>query len=588
MSLENYIKNKNALCYLFPEKNNIDVKNIKPTTRNFKQLMADIDHKVNEQNKNREKLWLSSPFDIEAYFCDEHDNNYGLLLSWETLKTRKKHKWYMPAGLLAGDGKEILSKFLSEGIEINYSKKAKEKLLSYISMNSPSKRFTLVERVGWYKNYFVLPGTIYPINNELVLKSSTELERQFESSGTLEDWQETIAKYAKNNSKLILALSCAFAAPLLKLVNEESGAIHLVGNSSLGKTTALQVAASVWGASSFIKQWRITCNALEVVAQNHNDCLLPLDELAQADSKQVSDMVYMLANNQGKKRLKSDVTMKGTHNWSTLIFSTGEIDIATKVQETNKRSFAGMEVRFVSIPANCNNGHGIFEDLHGFKNGDALSKYLKNVCSKYYGTAIGKYLEGLTKDIESAITQIKQTQQEFKNKYLPENTSGQVTRVANRFGLIAAAGELAIKFGILSSLNQGDAQEAISKCFKSWLIARGNTKDLKKKTAITQVKAFLEKYGESRFINISDISSLAKPIDRAGYKQRIEGVFHYYILPEVYKNEVCKGLNYKQVSQYLAQKGLLITDNQGRSVESKYLPDIGKIRVYHLTGEILA
>ncbi len=384
-----------------------------------------------------------------------------------------------------------------------------------------------------------------------------------------------------------MALSCSFAAPLLKLVNEESGAIHLVGSSSLGKTTALQVAASVWGSSSFIKQWRVTCNALEVVAQNHNDCLLPLDELAQADSKAVSDMVYMLANNQGKRRLKSNITMKEVHNWGTLIFSTGEIDIATKVQETNKRSFAGMEVRFVSIPANCNSGFGIFEDLHGFKNGELLSRHLKDACSKYYGTAITKYLEGFTADIDSVITQVKQISQEFKNKYLPESSSGQVTRVANRFGLIAAAGELAIKFGILSSLNQGDAQEAISKCFKSWLIERGNTKDLEQKKAIAQVKSFLEKYGESRFINISDISSLIKPIDRAGYKQRIEGVFHYYILPEVYKNEVCKGLNYRQVSQYLIQKGFLIPDSQGKSMEVKHLPDVGKIRVYHIADKIL-
>ena len=584
MSLENYIKNKHALCYVFPEKkkDNEEVKSIH-SIKDAKELIA----KITNQQDAREKLWLSSPFDIEAYFCDEHDNNYGLLLSWETPKTKQKHKWYMPAGRLAGDGKEILSKFLSEGIEINYSKKAKEKLLAYISMNSPSKRFTLVEKVGWYKNHFVLPGKIYPINDDLVLRSNNELERQFETSGTLADWQTTIAKYAKNNSRLILALSCAFAAPLLKLTNEESGAIHLSGNSSLGKTTALQLAASVWGSNSFIKQWRVTCNALEVVAQNHNDCLLPLDELAQADSKQVSDIIYMLANNQGKRRLKSDITMKGTHNWSTLIFSTGEIDIATKVQEVNKRSFVGMEVRFVSMPANCNGGYGIFEDLHGFKNGETLSRHLKETCSKHYGTAIQKYLECLTTDIDSVNGHIKQIQQNFKNKYLPENSSGQVARVAGRFGLIAAAGELAIKFGILSSLTAEDGVEAVAKCFKAWLIDRGNTQDQELKTAIVQVKAFLEKYGESRFINITDTSSLIKTIDRAGYKQRIEGVFHYYILPEVYKNEVCRGQNYKQVSQYLIQKGFLVTDSQGKSMEVKHLPDVGKIRIYHVTDKIL-
>lgn len=382
-------------------------------------------------------------------------------------------------------------------------------------------------------------------------------------------------------------MSCAFAAPLLHLVNEESGAIHLVGNSSLGKTTALQVASSVWGSNSFIKQWRMTCNALEVVAQNHSDCLLPLDELAQADSKLVSDMIYMLANNEGKRRLRSEIVLRTQHNWRTLILSTGEIDIATKVQEASKRAFAGMEVRFVSLSANCDTGCGIFEDLHGFKNGDQLSKHLKEASNKYYGTAIQKYLEQITNDLEAITTQIKQIQQEFKGKYIPENSSGQVARVASRFGLIAAAGELAIQFGILP-MPKGDVTEAVAKCFKAWGNERGNTHDLEQKIAIEQVKNFLEKYGDSRFINISDFSSLIKPIDRAGYRQKIEEAFHYYVLPEVYKNEVCRGLNYKQVSKYLIQRGLLISDNEGKSVESKRFPDVGKIRVYHISGKILA
>ena len=430
MGLENYRMNKTALCYLIPKKNkenekeNEEVRRI-DSAQDIKNLVANLDNKIEKQ----EILWLSSPFDIEAYFCDEHDNNYGRLLSWETINTKKRHKWYMPAYLLGGDGRDIFDKFLSEGIEINSNKKAKQKLLEYISICSPQQKLTLVESSGWYKNHFILPNQIYPQNNELILRSSSNIEQQFKTSGSLVDWQNNIAKYAKNNSQLILALSCAFAAPLLHLVNEESGAIHLVGNSSLGKTTALQVAASVWGAPSFIKQWRMTCNALEVVAQNHSDCLLPLDELAQADSKAVSDMIYMLANNEGKRRLRSEIVLRSQHNWRTLILSTGEIDIATKIAESNRKSFAGMEVRFVSLPANCNTGHGIFEDLHDFKNGEELSRHLKNASSKFYGNAIQKYLECLTSDLEAITAQIKQIQQEFKVKYIPENSSGQIARV---------------------------------------------------------------------------------------------------------------------------------------------------------------
>ncbi len=104
--------------------------------------------------------------------------------------------------------------------------------------------------------------------------------------------------------------------------------------------------------------------------------------------------------------------------------------------------------------------------------------------------------------------------------------------------------------------------------------------------AIAQVKSFLEKYGDSKFINIGEISP-TKPTERFGYKQKFDGVFHYYVLPEIYKNEMCKGLNYKQVTKYLLEKGLLVADTQGRSVEVKHLPDVGKIRIYHFTGEIL-
>jgi uncharacterized protein (DUF927 family) len=45
----------------------------------------------------------------------------------------------------------------------------------------------------------------------------------------------------------VLAISAAFAGPLLNLIDAESGGFHLRGASSIGKTTALVLAGSVWG-----------------------------------------------------------------------------------------------------------------------------------------------------------------------------------------------------------------------------------------------------------------------------------------------------------------------------------------------------
>ena len=107
---------------------------------------------------------------------------------------------------------------------------------------------------------------------------------------------EEIAAKCVGNSRLVLAVSAAFAAPLLPLVNAESGGLHLVGTSSIGKTTTLLVAASVMSNERYIQQWRATSNGLESVAANYNHALLPLDEIAQADPKDIGEAVYLLSN----------------------------------------------------------------------------------------------------------------------------------------------------------------------------------------------------------------------------------------------------------------------------------------------------
>jgi putative DNA primase/helicase len=43
------------------------------------------------------------------------------------------------------------------------------------------------------------------------------------SAGTLEEWQQHVAKYAPGNSRLAFSISAAFAAPMMRTVDAESG-----------------------------------------------------------------------------------------------------------------------------------------------------------------------------------------------------------------------------------------------------------------------------------------------------------------------------------------------------------------------------
>jgi putative DNA primase/helicase len=78
-----------------------------------------------------------------------------------------------------------------------------------------------------------------------------------------------VAALCVGNSRLAFAVACAFAGPLLRPAGVESGGFHYRGDSSSGKTTALKVAASVYGGAGYLQRWRTTDNALEAIAAQH-------------------------------------------------------------------------------------------------------------------------------------------------------------------------------------------------------------------------------------------------------------------------------------------------------------------------------
>ena len=93
----------------------------------------------------------------------------------------------------------------------------------------------------------------------------------------------------------------------------ESGCFHLYGLSSMGKTTCLRTAASVWGSGAdggYVRTWRSTANGLEATLAGANDTFLPLDEVGQADGRELGQALYMTAGGVGKQRMRRDASLK--------------------------------------------------------------------------------------------------------------------------------------------------------------------------------------------------------------------------------------------------------------------------------------
>lgn len=379
---------------------------------------------VDRDGKPTAPEWVCSRLVVEARTQDTDGQNWGYFLSFDDPQGKPK-QWAMPARMLAGDGGEYRAVLLGLGLRLSSSPRARNLLTQYIQTREPEDFATCTDRIGWHGTSFVLPHTTITNTDErLVFQSEAAMENTFKTKGTAQQWRDRVASLCRSNSRLVFAVACAFAGPLLRPAGVESGGFHFRGGSSGGKTTALKVAASVYGGSNYLQRWRTTDNALEAIAAQHCDGLLILDELAQVDPKTAGECAYMLANEQSKGRANRSGGLRTRLTWRLLFLSAGELSLADHMAEGMKRTRTGQEVRMADIPADCELGMGAFECLHSFEDGAEFSRALVTLSGNCYGAVGREWLQYLVNHADTLKARIKQSALILVRQFVPEAASG--------------------------------------------------------------------------------------------------------------------------------------------------------------------
>ncbi|WP_191831132.1 DUF927 domain-containing protein [Pseudomonas fluorescens] len=547
---------------------------------------------------------VCSPLEILARTRDEKGQNWGLLVEFDDPDGEKK-RWNIPARTMTGDfGKDVLGPLVDMGLRLAGSRSgrhARNDLQSYLQGFDSSQRARLVTRLGWHNNAFLLPDRQIGQHGEhLHFYDAGALLPPINESGTLEQWQRQIGALCVGNHRLAFVVSTAFAGPLLHLVGHESGGFHLYGDSSGGKTTHLQVAASVYGGPRLVRSWRSTDNALESIAAAHSDGLLILDEIGMCDARIIGETVYMLGNGTGKARANDrGQAGRSVQEWRLLFLSTGEKTLAQHMAEANKELKAGMEVRMLAVPADASKGLGMFDSLCGFEDAAALSDALKVRVTKYYGTPLTAFLEALCAPgkLLGWVSILRRTLEQFIAQNLPASASGQVQRAALRFGLAGAAGELATALGV-TGWADGAAITAARVCLHAWLAERGGAGNMEGEAIMARLRQVIERFGESRFTRWESTAAKIdehgpRTIDRLGFRKTIEHglgdslhtTITYYVLPEAWRSEVFRGMNITAVNRELIERGVLQTDKGGKASCTVRLPGMGMQRCYVVLSE---
>jgi len=526
-------------------------------------------------------LWIAAPFQIVGRVRDSQSEGWGLLLEWKDAD-KKTHRVEVADAELHGEISALCGKLASQGLKITMGRN-RQYLLQYLNDAAVEKRINSFPRTGWNEIHgkveFVLPG-----QDDIIVDGAAV--SPYEQAGTLEDWQRSIGRLVAGHNRPMFAVATAFAAPLLRLLNGEGGGFNLRGSSSIGKTTALRAAASVWGRADehgIIRTWRGTANGIEGTATLFSDTLLPLDELGVASGQEVGNIVYSLTSGVGKQRAQRDGSARPPRFWRVMILSTGELGIADKIREGGKRVRAGQEIRILDLDADAGKGSGIFDNGDGAKIADEIRAAAAETS---YGTAGPAFIKAIEDDGLKKATDDLVAMHEALTARLTEGVQdAQAKRAARRFALVGAAGELAIELKILP-WEASTVATATEEMFRAWHLDRGNGPG-EVRNALAQIRSLLEQHGDSRFDSASGVGGDKLAVrDRLGWVRAPCGEHQWLIPPETWKAVFCNGFDHSTIAQALAERGMMLRDSEGKTSRPENING-KKLRVYVLTAKIM-
>jgi len=540
-----------------------------------------------EKDGETQWMWLCSPLRVLSLPRDRSGTGWGRLVE-VTDPDGKNHRWAIPARMFAGDGSDLRAGLLDLGLNLAPGLAARHALTDLLQRWMPDARALTADRLGWADEacaaFICGDGRVIGADDVVYQHENTPAAAaEMKPAGTLEGWREAVAAPCAGNTLMVAAVSLAFAGPLLEPLGMDGGGLHLRGASSRGKSTVQRVAVSAWGSPRFLHSWRATSNGLEGVAAACNGSLLALDEIGEVSGREAGAAAYMLANGAGKARANRSGAARAALRWRVAVLSSGEITLADKMAEAGSRAAAGQAVRLLDVAAD-GRPHGAFDTLHGAPDGASFADRLREATAQHYGTAGPAFVSAFLDDREAAVASARAAINAFREMAVQRfglSGEGQTERATARLGLVAAAGELATRFG-LTGWKPGTAVEAALDVLGEWLDGRGGGGPAEAREAVARVREFLVAHGDARFEPVTGHEDDRPVIDRAGWRDDN----FFYIATDRWRR-IHAGADPKRAARHLLDAGFL-KDGEGKNLATKAPRGVkGRPRVYAVGADIM-
>lgn len=520
-----------------------------------------------------DRLWLCDPLELVGTGKDE-SANYFYIFKWQNQDETQPRIEAVNCGEFGTETAWRLLK--NKGLKMTPRTQTQFLVEHFHAQSADVEKWSVTNCTGWHKGAYLLPsGEIIGEPKEpIIFKNKSANANGYETKGSLASWQAEIARYTNKNTSMMLAIATALTSPILRLVNADSFGVHLFNSSTKGKTTALNVANSVYGDPTLIDlSWNTTPHALNNEANSRNDGFITLDELGQAKRiHDVENIAYSLFNEKGRAQGMKEGGNNELSRWKITALSTGEKDVEGFLKSKGLDINAGQLVRLLNIPL-------IEADhLHGFDNNKAHADHLNEASKNNFGVIGREWIRYLTTNKETVRAEYKRLNQVWQNR-IAKNSASQVQRVASRFALLETALQLSTP---LTLWDADECRECLIKSFNDWLADYGNG-DREEVKILEFFNGWLDENAESMFIQIPKSEHDRAIRECYGYRileiagQRKE---HFYIYPKSF-NQLIVDSNFpkKSVLHYMEKFKMIKPgkEQEKRPFQHKATKDLEKL-----------
>ena len=253
----------------------------------------------------------------------------GWVLNFTTNDNNRELKISVPSEMVGS--RDMLAKTLnSQGFTVDPDevKLIGKFIVSWIQKLRESKNAVVsASPFGWVIEHgktkgFAYGGRVWSSGGDSASAQGDALiSLRYTPKGSLDTWKDAcriITDQQRPGLDLIIAM--AFGAPLMRFTGE-SGAMlsaYSVG-SGYGKSTAVKVGQAVWGAPTAVMTLDNTTNAVVGNLATLRNLPVYWDELKSHDHQRFLNLIFQVAQGQGKARMRADTSLRDPGSWLTMM-----------------------------------------------------------------------------------------------------------------------------------------------------------------------------------------------------------------------------------------------------------------------------